>query len=830
VKRQKILSLHVLIALLLYAAVSFAEPMYQLDIPAGKLSQALNTLALQAGIVLHYDPESVGDFKTPGLRGEFSLLSGFDALLVNTPLVAVQGERGEFLVKSKVALNDVDGYLLNSLDVIAKNTKQVEVYQQAQSIAYIPSEQLNKITPRNTSDVFSNVTGVSAGQSRQNPGVAVNVRGLQDFGRINVMIDGARQNFQQSGHGANGVVYIDPQLLSGVSISKGPVAGKDGAGAIGGVVNFNTLAFGDLVEKKDEVSGKKEGGRASITTGTNGYDFSGHVAGAIKLNEDIDLVVAAGRKSIGNFDKGQHGGNSGHGGYFEEISQFTGQDQWSALLKSNWKINEASSLKFSFVGFQAEFEEGSSTSTEGVAASTSEVTNEVYKIDHAYQPGGDLIDLSSYVYFTQTKNKQHQYDSSEGYGEFDLRYEINTTGIGVDNASNFVWEDAQSFFTIQTGMEFFIDKTVPKATKTTVGSGNADWYLGGTPAGERSLLSLYTTSEWLHDSGWSLLTGIRYEHFFLSGDGEILSGKIKNPTGIMPAVTDVYSDFDVSKNEGFFLPSVRLSYPINSMIQVFMSAASGVRPPSITETLLFGAHVGDSFPFYPNPGLDAEKSVNIEVGFNFQKNNILTESDSFMWRSVLFQNTVENFIVQGFVMSPTAVSDKDMILSYVNLSDRMVFEGWECQFDYDALHFFTTLSYTRNAIDKGDGGYDPYPLGSVVGYPETSLGKIETGGTLYIPPPLHSSALTIGAKWFDSSLNVAARMRLEDNNGRGGQSYESVVDWRVYDSWVEYKPSHAIKLRLAIDNLTDLNYAESNGTSYWIAPGRTYTATMAFKF
>ena len=33
-------------------------------------------------------------------------------------------------------------------------------------------------------------------------GHRVNVRGLQDFGRVNVLVDGARQNFQREGHSA----------------------------------------------------------------------------------------------------------------------------------------------------------------------------------------------------------------------------------------------------------------------------------------------------------------------------------------------------------------------------------------------------------------------------------------------------------------------------------------------------------------------------------------------------------------------------------------------------------------------------------------------------
>ena len=143
---------------------------------------------------------------------------------------------------------------------------------------------------------------------------------------------------------------------------------------------------------------------------------------------------------------------------------------------------------------------------------------------------------------------------------------------------------------------------------------------------------------------------------------------------------------------------------------------------------------------------------------------------------------------------------------------------------------FAELNYTKMNVDLGKGGYDPFPLGSQVGYPETSMGQAGSGSLNYIPPPKHSGALTLGLKLFEDTLKLGARMRYEDNDGRGGSAYEDVVDWQVYDFWLEYQFTSQFKLRMSVDNLTDLNYAEANGTSYWIAPGRTATAQLTATF
>ncbi|NJO22579.1 MAG: TonB-dependent receptor plug domain-containing protein [Sphingomonadales bacterium] len=51
----------------------------------------------------------------------------------------------------------------------------------------------------NMDDVLRSIPGVSTRDST-NPGVAVNIRGFEGSGRVNMMIDGVRQNFRFTGH------------------------------------------------------------------------------------------------------------------------------------------------------------------------------------------------------------------------------------------------------------------------------------------------------------------------------------------------------------------------------------------------------------------------------------------------------------------------------------------------------------------------------------------------------------------------------------------------------------------------------------------------------
>lgn len=818
-----------LVVLAMFSNLANAEESFQLNISAGELSAALNELALQAGVALHFDPSAVKGKTTEGLKGSFSLRKGFETLLKSTGLMVSEAGGAYFIEQPLVSASNE--LMLDSLEVYASDLAHTEIYQSPSSVSKLDLQQLEQATLRDTADVFQSVAGVITAQSRQDPGVSINIRGVQDFGRINVMIDGARQNYQRSGHGSNGSVYVDPLMLSGVDIEKGPVATLGGAGAIGGVVNFTTLDFKDLVKPEN-----KSGSKVSITRGDNEFNFYGSLATAHKLTEDTELVVALSRKEIGAFEKGQEGGNAGKAPgetAFDDVSEFTDQQHWSGLLKLRQVLNENQALQFSYLGFSSEFEEGDDSASNNnlEATSKSELTNETYRLAHTWQSDNDWWDLKSAFYFNKTSNKQFQSDSgddSDPYGEFELRYETNTLGISSENLSLFNSDSLASEFSLNTGVEVYQDKTNPKAVRQTEGTGDPNWFTGATPEGVRTVGGLFTQLNWSHNSGVAMLLGMRYDHYRLSGGGEINTGFIVNPPAVTPTRTYLYTDFSVSRNEGFYSPSLTLSYQLVDALQFYVSSSQGARPPSITESLLSSMHVGNSFPFYPNPGLKAERSYNREAGFNLMLEGFFN-SHSFWLKGAVFENSVKNLITQARVMRPTSV-EEDGTLAYVNAYGYTQYRGSELQADYDSPYFFAELSLSKVFTDPAANGYNQFPLGSLVGFPEPPFGQPGKAGLGYIPAPLHSGSLTIGGKAFEQSLRIAMRLRGQDNQGYGGRQIQDMVDWKVVDFWAKYNWDDNLSLRLAIDNVNDRNYAESNGTSFWVSPGRTTTLNLTFRF
>lgn len=816
------LGLIVAVLLIATAGADSAEPQVRhYRIPAGPLAPALNRFALEAGVVMYFDPALASGKTTDGLDGAYTVREGFVALLRGTGLEVRAEEPEGYTVRASG--EDGGGRRLSEVRVQGKVDPRAGIYGQPGAVSMVTREDIDRLPPRSTSDVLAAVPGVHTSQSRQDPGVSVNIRGLQDFGRVNVMIDGTRQNFQKSGHGSNGQAYLDPALLAGVDVAKGPRSTAGGAAVIGGVVNFRTLEARDLIEED-----RRTGARVTATSGDNGYHFIGSAAGAVRATDNLDLVAAVSRRNLGAFEKGERGGNDG--GYWHGASQFTGQEQWSGLFKGTLRFADDQSLKFSYIGLDADFDQGSTTNPDRAASDNNQVRSDTFLVNHAYYPGSDWLDLESSLYFTRTRNDQHRPDNpDDDYGAFDVRYETNTVGGTVSNRGRLPLDDIGASLLFNYGTEFYHDWTRPQASQAGEGEGQPSWFSGPTPEGERSVASLFSEARFAHRSGLDLIAGLRYDYFRLEGGGEMYVGSIDNPPGTRPPRTSLYSDFEVARHDGFFSPTFTAAYQLTNPLQLFASYGEGVRPPAITESLMWGSHVGNSFPFFPNPGLEPERSRTWEAGANLDLPALLGERDRLRLKATWFDTRVENYITQASVVGPASNNGESLATAFVNLDDEVRFRGLELEADYQLGPAFFRASWTRSLDDLGEGGYDPYPLGSFTGYPPTTRG--EAGGSpFYLLPPRKKGTFSAGLRLFDRRLELGGRARYEDNGDRGGSAYKDVLNWTVYDLWARYDATDNLTLRLAVDNLRDRNYAELNGLSYWIAPGRTVTGSVSLNF
>ena len=633
--------------------------------------------------------------------------------------------------------------------------------------------------------------------------------------------------------GSNGSVYLDPELLGGVDISKGPTSTVGGAGMIAGLVNFRTLEAGDLLRE-----GAGSGGRINATTGTNAYHFAGSVAGAVKLGEDLDLVGAFSRKSVGDFEKGRRGSvTEGLDNIVHGVTQLSSQDQTSSLLKATWRLTPAQQLKLGYIGLDAEFgEQGGSGTAGGIS---NHVRTDTIVGSHAWRPADQTaIDLKSSLYYTRTRNESERNAGGALDGNaYQLRYQTATVGGTLENTARAA---LGAFGTVlKTGVEFYQDRTRPQAQSLSVGAdaGTTALYTGSTPAGERTVASLFGEANLLKGEWLDVTGGLRYDWYGLQGDGRMRVGSIANAPGVRPPVTTLYTRFETDRHGAALSPRLSIAVKPVEAVQLFANVGRGMRPPALTETLQWGQHTGSLFPYYPNPNLGEERSRTWEVGTNVALQDLALAGDKARLKLAWFNSKVDHYITLARIMSPIDTAGGGLLgpYAYVNLDGPFRSRGLELQADYDTGTVFANLNFTHMMVDTGGGGYDPFPLGSLTGYPANTLGQPGDANIWHVLPPRKTLGLTVGTRLLDGGLVLGARMRYQSpstNTSLWTSQSERYTEqsWRLYDLWASQALGEHVLLRLAINNLLDLNYAEMQGGSYFIGPGRTATATLSVRF
>jgi hemoglobin/transferrin/lactoferrin receptor protein len=120
-----------------------------------------------------------------------------------------------------------------NLDTITVTPTRTEssVVDAMAGASVITGGEIQQQQPGSIADMLQNVPGVASEVTPNDPGQSINIRGMQDFGRVNILIDGARQDYQLSGHNANGTFYLDPQFVGQAGIVRGPVSASMGRAA-----------------------------------------------------------------------------------------------------------------------------------------------------------------------------------------------------------------------------------------------------------------------------------------------------------------------------------------------------------------------------------------------------------------------------------------------------------------------------------------------------------------------------------------------------------------------------------------------------------------------
>ncbi|AWM03269.1 TonB-dependent hemoglobin/transferrin/lactoferrin family receptor [Bradyrhizobium amphicarpaeae] len=671
---------------------------------------------------------------------------------------------------------------LDTITAAASKTEERAVDALA-PVSVVTSAQIEGRQASTVGDLIYNVPGVWVQNRGDEPSTSINIRGLQDFGRVAVVVDGARQNYQRTGHFANGSFFLNPELISGIDIVRGPTANIYGSGAIGGVASFRTKDIEDVVR-----AGERWGVDMKTVVGSNYGRALGSAFGGVHVNPNVDVFAGGTYSTQENYKDGT--------GY--EVAN-TGNRLSSGIAKLTLRPADGHEIKLGTI-FQEDLytvgqpprKAGDPNSTNangtnnlgGTSIYKSDVKNYTTTLGWKYnQPDDQLFDWDSKIYWNRTENDQvktaHTSTTPSTYcggvpgnpvsgciGST-RGYLLDTYGIDLHNTSRFATDDWRHAVTY--GLDAFQDQV---ASRDTSGTSEIT-----TPGGRRTVSGGFVQWKTNYTSMLEVISALRYDNYQLSSGSTSSSGDRLSP-------------------------KITVALVPTAVVTPYVSYAEGYRAPSITETLITGSHTSASpfdaffrcpsgtpgpgadstFCFVSNPNLRPEVGKNKEIGFNLKKNDLFVPGDTLRGKINIFRNDVENFIDLVNYGAPLGGPGGPMpFYQYQNIAEARI-QGFEAETMYDANLWFFGLSGT-------------YQNGK----------NLQTGFGLSSIPP-QKITTTAGVRLLDRTLILSMMWTSAIANKDIPTNYLPATSYDLVNLYLQYQPTRDLTLNFSVENLLNQYY------------------------
>lgn len=574
-----------------------------------------------------------------------SLLAAMPAFAQNTGQTAiVQNQKTP--AEDQQALKKEQALQLDTITISPAIQNQAAIDAMA-STSVITQQQLNRIQATTAADIFRSTPGVHASLNGDDPATSINIRGLQEYGRVAVTIDGARQDYWRVGHGS-GSFYIDPEMLKQVTVIRGPVSNAYGSGGIGGLVAFETKDAGDFL-RDDETWALSE----KLRYESNGNGWMTSTVGAYRLNPNFDV--------IGNINyRDSDAYKNGDG----DVVRWTGERVVSGLGKITIRPADGHEIK---LGFQRQKYNDIMTGSSGSTSSTlsrynAETIVSTYTGNYTYNPDDNPFwDLSVNAYYSDTDNDQYQVWPKASIGK-SRYYNVSTTGFRAYNSSRF--ETAAMSHTLTYGVDYY--KMRGESDTDNFGNGEQQAYGG--------------VIQWQGDyQKWLELIGaLRY-------DGYRLDGTTK--------ATNVLPSEDVSVDGNRVSPRFSVGVTPWDGVQFYGLYSQGYRVPHMQD--MFRQNGAHGSGYEPNLLLKPEVATSYEFGINLRQDGILDAGDQVRAKLNFFHTDVKNYI--NTVKTGSVTTSE-------NVGDARL-RGVELEGTYDNWWGYVNLAASYTDAEMKDGVY-----------------------------------------------------------------------------------------------------------------------------
>jgi hemoglobin/transferrin/lactoferrin receptor protein len=864
-------------------------------VPAGPLGQALVVFGRQSGLQVTYLAASAAGKTSPGMTGRATpdaalarILSGSGLVFSfpNATTVSI-GQAGS----AGPAIPGDGATLLNTIDVTAGSqgygglgglASPDAKYEVAQSVEFVSEQQIERFRGSSVGDFLKGMPGVLTGDNRNSGAIDVNIRGMQGFGRVPVVVDGTQQQ-NTVYRGYSGVAsrnYVDPDFIGGVVVEKGPSAGVYGVGATGGVVRMETINADDIIVGGKAWGVRLKGGLMTNTAspppvGTpGGYPTTGlgrYITGCnwnctiatvptttlkgspygmdrpatflptsgagsasfAARNDMAEIVLGYSRRKNGNYFAGTNGRTP-------EIKISHDQIIRPGIGTRPEQITDYTVLSLDGLNRYRGGEEVLNTSQDN----TSYLAKAKLELD-----GGHIFDASFMRYESNFGEMMPsviiRFDGATQAQLSDVAVNTYRAGYKHDPESHWIDFKANVWMTdtethIRTPYAFNFGNgnilEVPQGYWDVAKRYGTDAVNTSTFETALGKVEVAAGGSYIYETiaPPSGVVNIDSNERLASRDGwrQEASGFVAgtwNPTQWLKFDSSLRYTWTESYDNGSNYGSTLHNHEVNDgfapIIAATIEPIQGIEfyaryAEAIRAPSLFESTTGFSFNVDPLTSVLPEHARNTEIGFNVLRDDVLTEGDKLRLKISHFNNDIDDYLTRTNYPAVT-----------VRNIPNATFVGWEGNVGYDVGWGFAELSGTYYtdihfcAYETG-GSLACRPAGVQNGYAQLHV------------PPKKSGTITAGLRFLDGDLEVGGRLTYMGDRGTtttnadtGG--YTTVINWDQYtlvDLFASYKVNDHVMIDAAVDNLTDVYYMDALTLGLMPSPGRTIRASLTAKF
>jgi iron complex outermembrane receptor protein/hemoglobin/transferrin/lactoferrin receptor protein len=510
----------------------------------------------------------------------FLLISGVSTVTLADPIIDDE-------------LNEVQ---LDAIEVTAGVPVPGDPMLQAASVDVLTGEELHRRQRFTVGETIESLPGVSSITAGTQVGKPV-IRGLSG-NQIQMLSNGVGVDYQQ--YGARHMPNIDPFLVDRIEVVRGASSLLYGSGALGGAIDMQAPAFQFTPESENKTS-------ADTLFNYHSNNAQWDIGAKARTSSDsLSLDGGIVRRSAGNLNtpKAETAAESGN----PSDPKFTGELPYTDFDQLNAQLGVGVLKDNTEVGIR--FDQWNNENN--FLLPTGEGIGVWLRNNQLQFSGAMPVALNWELKPTLSwQNNLRRANSSgtprsAGYDgtvelEFD-RYVLRFEGI----------HDAIGPFDGGTlGVEF--------ANKTQSSRGTTVL----APGGEISNLALFAF-ESKDINALTLQAGLRYDWYSVTADAD----KTSAPVDFTGRETNEYSEFT---------GSLGAVYRLTDQLAIATNLGRGFRAPTLFELYADGVHGGVAAIQEGNPDLDAETSLNFDLGLRWRSNDIQASATAY-------RNAISNYI------------------------------------------------------------------------------------------------------------------------------------------------------------------------------------------